>query len=129
MYAQLTDYEEYLANQVVDIAVKIHKTLGPGLLESVYEKCFFYELSRRNIYCERQKMIPIVFESLKVEEGLRLDLLVENLLIVELKAQENSHPIWTAQLLSYLRLANKRIGFIINFHVTLMKDGIKRIVL
>src|SRR3954451_5111812 len=116
MYAQLTDYEEYLANQVVDIAVKIHKTLGPGLLESVYEKCFFYELSRRNIYCERQKMVPIVFESLKVEDGLRLDLLVENLLIVELKAQENSHPIWTAQLLSYLRLSNKRIGFIINFH-------------
>jgi GxxExxY protein len=129
MYAPLTDYEEYLANQVVDIAVKIHKTLGPGLLESVYETCFIYELSHRNIYCERQKMVPIIFESLKVEDGLRLDLLVENFLVVELKAQENSHPIWTAQLLSYLRLANKRIGFVINFHVTLMKDGIKRIVL
>ncbi len=94
MYERLTDYEEYLANQIVDVAIKIHKQLVPGLLESVYEKCFCHELSRRNIYFERQKTVPIIFESLQIDDALRLDLLIENLLIVELKAHESYHPIW-----------------------------------
>jgi GxxExxY protein len=129
MYNNLSDREEYLASQIVDVAIKIHKSLGPGLLESVYEKCFVYELAGRGINYHRQKEAPIVYESLKIEDGLRLDLLVDDLIIIELKAQENYHPVWEAQLLSYLKLTEKRLGLLINFHVPLMKNGIKRLIL
>ena len=129
MYNKLSEREEYLASEIVDIAIKIHKALGPGLLESIYEKCFVYELMSRGINCQRQKEVPIIYESLKVEDGLRLDLLVDDLVIIELKAQENYHPVWEAQLLSYLKLTNKRLGILINFHVPLMKNGIKRLIL
>lgn len=125
----LTDRENYLAKVVVDIAFLIHKALGPGLLESVYEKCFCYELQKREIPYIRQQMVAIQYEGLLVEDGLRLDLLVDDLLIIELKAQENYHPVWEAQLLSYLKLTDKRIGYLINFHVPLMKDGFKRLIL
>lgn len=129
MFKALTEKEESLGKQVVDIAINIHKQLGPGLLESVYEKCFCYELSQRQIGFLRQKETPILYNDLKIDDGLRLDLLVEDLVIIELKAQENYHPVWEAQLLSYLKLTSKRLGFLINFHVPLMKDGIKRIIL
>lgn len=129
MFVKLSDQEEFLAKQIVDIAIKIHKELGPGLLESVYAKCFYYELFNRTIKFEKQKDIPIIYQSLIIDEGLRLDLLVEDLIIVEFKAQENYHPVWDAQLLSYLKLTGKRLGFLINFHVPLMKDGIKRLIL
>lgn len=125
----LTERENFLAKIVVDIAFSLHKALGPGLLESVYEKCFCYELQKRQIPFIRQEKVSIRYEDLLIEDGLRLDLLVDNLLIVELKAQENYHPVWEAQLLSYLKLTNKRIGYLINFHVPLMKDGFKRLVL
>ncbi len=108
---------------------KIHRHLGPGLLESVYEKCFCYELQTRNISFRKQVIAPINYETLSVEEGLRIDILVEDSIIVELKAQENYHPVWEAQLLSYLKLTGKRLGYLINFHVPLMKDGIKRMIL
>ncbi len=129
MYDKLSDREEYLASQIVDIAIKIHKNLGPGLLESVYEKCFEYELIQWGINYQRQKEVPIIYETLKVEDGLRLDLLLDDLVIIELKAQENYHPVWEAQLLSYLKLTNKRLGILINFHVPLVKNGIKRLIL
>jgi len=129
MYDKLSEREKYLATQIVDIAIKIRRALGPGLLESVYEKCFEYELIERGINYQRQKEVPIIYESLKVEDGLRLDLLIDNLVIIELKAQENYHPVWEAQLLSYLKLTNKRLGMLINFHVPLMKNGIKRLIL
>lgn len=129
MFEKLSEKEEYLAKQIVDIAIKIHKASGPGLLESVNAKCFYYELSNRNINYEKQREVPIIYQSLIIDEGLRLDLLVEGLIIIELKAQENYHPVWEAQLLSYLKLTNKRLGFLINFHVPLMKDGIKRLIL
>ena len=129
MYAKLSEKEEYLAKQIVDIAIKIHKELGPCLLESVYAKCFYYELINRNINYEKQKDVPIIYQSLRIDDGLRLDLLIENLIIIEFKAQENYHPVWDAQLLSYLKLTGKRLGFLINFHVPLMKDGIKRLIL
>ncbi len=129
MYDKLSDSEEYLASQIVDIAIKIHKSLGPGLLESVYEKCFEYDLAQRGINYQRQKEVPIIYETLKVEDGLRLDLLIDDLVIIELKAQENYHPVWEAQLLSYPKLTNKRLGMLINFHVPLMKNGIKRLIL
>jgi GxxExxY protein len=129
MYVKLSEREEYMAKQIVDIAIKIHKELGPGLLESVYAKCFYYELFNRKINYEKQKDVPIIYQSLVIDEGLRLDLLVEDLVIVEFKAQENYHPVWEAQILSYLKLTGKRLGFLINFHVPLMKDGIKRLIL
>ena len=129
MYQKLSEREEYIAKQIVDIAIRIHKELGPGLLESVYAKCFYYELHQREILFEKQKEVPIIYQSLQIDDGLRLDLIIENSIIIEFKAQENYHPVWDAQLLSYLKLTEKRLGFLINFHVPLMKDGIKRMIL
>ena len=129
MYQALPPQQELIATEVVNIAFKIHKELGPGLLESVYDKCFCYELINRSIQYERQKSVPIIYNSLVIDDGLRLDLLIENFMIIELKAQENYHPVWEAQLISYLKLTGKRLGFLINFHVPLLKDGIKRIIL
>jgi len=128
-FAPLSEREVFLSKQVMDISINIHKQLGPGLLESVYEKCFCYELKKRNISFLRQKEIPIVYDELIIDDGLRIDILLEDLAIVELKAQENYHPVWEAQLLSYLKLTKKRLGYILNFHVPLMKDGVKRMIL
>ncbi|MFT3826524.1 MAG: GxxExxY protein [Chitinophagaceae bacterium] len=128
-FRAISEKENLLAKEVVNIAFKLHKALGPGLLESVYSKCFCYELERRQIPFVKQQLVPIHYEGLLIDEGLRLDILVDDLLIVELKAQENFHPVWEAQLLSYLKLTGKRIGYLINFHVPLMKDGFKRFVL
>jgi GxxExxY protein len=125
----LSIHTEALAKEIVDIAFKIHSELGPGLLESVYEKCFCYELTQREIDFVRQQPVKIVFDQLIIEDGLRLDILVNNEIIIELKAQENHHPVWEAQLLSYLKLSRKRLGFLINFHVPLIRNGIKRIIL
>ena len=122
-------FQEYIGKQIVDIAFRLHKNLGPGLLETVYEKCFCYELTKRGIQFITQKKVSIVYNNITFEEGLRLDLLVEDSVIVELKAQENYHPVWEAQLLSYSKLTNKSLGYIINFIVPLIKDGIKRMVL
>ncbi|SHF74525.1 GxxExxY protein [Flavisolibacter ginsengisoli] len=97
---------ENVGKEIVDIAYQLHTALGPGLLESVYEKCFCYELTKRELSFISQKKVPIVYDNLIFEEGLRLDLLVEDCVIVELKAQENFHPVWEAQLLSYLKLTN-----------------------
>lgn len=128
-YAPLSENENRIAKEIYDIAFKIHRHLGPGLLESVYEKCFCYELQSRGIDFSRQVSVPIAYETLIVEDGLRIDILVEDKIIVELKAQENCHPVWEAQLLSYLKLTGRRLGYIINFHVPLIKDGIKRMIL
>ncbi len=119
---------EYLGKEIVDIAYHLHVALGPGLLESVYEKCFCYELSKREIPFTAQKKLPILYDGIEFENALRLDILVDNLVIIELKAQENVHPVWMAQLLSYLKLTDKKLGYVINFTVPLIKDGIKRIV-
>jgi len=129
MYLKLSEREEWIAKQVVDIAFNIHKQLGPGLLESVYAKCFYYELLNRSLSFEKEKAVPIIYNELKIDDGLRLDCLVEQLIIIEFKAQESYHPVWEAQLISYLKLTNKRLGFLINFHVPLMKEGIKRIII
>lgn len=128
-YPPLSEREKWLAQEIVNIAFSIHKCLGPGLLESVYQKCFCYDLSKRNITYSSQQVVPIMYDNLSLDDGLRLDLLVDNLIIVELKAQENYHPVWEAQLLSYLKLTGKRLGYLINFHVPLIKDGIKRRIL
>lgn len=103
--------------------------MGPGLLESIYSKCFCYELAKRNIPFEKQKTVRLIYDELIIDEGLRIDILLDNLIVVELKAQEYYHPVWQAQVLSYLKLSNKRLGYILNFTVPLMKEGIQRIIL
>jgi GxxExxY protein len=126
----LSEKEIWLTSQMMDITICIHKALGPGLLESVYEKCFCYELTKRHIPFVNQSLVRILYDDMIIdEEGLRIDILVEDLIIIELKAQDVPHPVWQAQLLSYLKLTNKRLGYILNFHVPLMKDGVKRMIL
>jgi GxxExxY protein len=128
-FEPLTAREQWLANQIIDIAICIHKAFGPGLMESVYEKCFCYELGKRNIFFERQKTVRLQYDGLVIDEGLRIDILVDGLVVVELKAQEYYHPVWNAQVLSYLKLSGKRLGYILNFTVPLMKKGIKRMIM
>ena len=128
IHKPLTEREKWLAAQIVDIAICIHKVMGPGLLESIYEKCFCYELSERDIFFEKQKPVQLKYKKLFIEDGLRIDILVDTMIVVELKSQEYYHSVWEAQLLSYLKLSNKRLGFILNFNVPLMKEGIKRMV-
>lgn len=120
---------EQIAKNIVDCAYKVHSKLGPGLLEKVYEVCFCYELKKHGLSFKRQVDIPIVYEGIQFDEGLRLDVLVEELVICEFKALENVNPVWEAQILSHLNLTGKRLGFLINFNVPKIKDGIKRFVL
>lgn len=120
--------ENEIAKVIVDAAYKIHTTLGPGLLESVYEQVLAHELEKRNLKVIRQLPIPIVYESVKLAEGFRADLMVENKVIVELKSVEIIAPVHKKQLITYLRLADKRLGLLINFGSALIKDGITRIV-
>ncbi|MCK4357505.1 MAG: GxxExxY protein [Candidatus Cloacimonetes bacterium] len=128
-FKPLSEKEESIAKKIVDAAYTVHKVLGPGLLEKVYEVCFCHEISKRELKYRRQVSIPIIYDKIKFDEGLRLDVLVEELIICELKAVDEMNPLWEAQLLSYLKLTGKRLGFIINFNVPLIKDGIKRIIL
>jgi GxxExxY protein len=118
---------EEIATEIVDSCYKIHKELGPGLLESAYETCLEYELVKRGFSVERQVPQPVVDEGLAIDAGYRLDLLVSGLVIIELKAVEQLAPIHTAQLLTYLKLSKKTLGFLINFNTPLIKQGIKRI--
>ena len=127
-FHKLTDIEESLAKKIVDAAFAVHKALGPGLLERIYEVCFCHELEKRGLRFLRQVDLPIVYDGITFNEGLRLDVLVEDLVICELKAVDEMNPVWEAQLLSHLKLANKRLGFLINFNVPLIKDGITRFV-
>jgi len=120
---------EEIGRKVVNAAYAVHKNLGPGLLEKVYETCFCHELKKRGLSYVRQKYIPIVYDGIEFEEGLRLDVLVENEIVCELKAIETVNPVWEAQVLSHLKLTNNRLGYLINFNVPLMKHGIKRFVL
>lgn len=128
-HAPISEQEERIATNIVDSAYAVHRALGPGLLESVYEACFCHELKKHGVSFRRQVVVPIVYDGLTFDEGMRLDVLVENLIVVELKAAESSNPVYTAQLLTYLRLTKKRLGFLINFNVPLIQRGIKRVVL
>jgi GxxExxY protein len=116
-----------IARQIVDSAFAVHTALGPGLLESVYEQCLAYELQARKLRVSRQIQLPIQYRELLVEGGLRIDMLVNESVIVEIKAVEKLLPIHEAQLLTYLKLANHRLGLLINFNVPKIKDGIRRL--
>ena len=120
---------ELVAAKVVDAAFQGHTKLGPGLLETVYETCLAFELSRRKLAVQRQLEIPIVYDGHKLDAGLRLDMLVENCVIVELKSVDKMMPIFKAQVLTYLKLTNHHLGLLINFNVPLIRDGVQRIIL
>jgi GxxExxY protein len=120
---------EVVGKLIVDSAFAVHKTLGPGLLERVYEICFCHELQKRSLNFQRQVEIPIIYDGLTFDEGLRLDVLVENSIICELKAVDLINPVWEAQVLSHLKLTSKRLGYLINFNVVNIGTGIKRFVL
>jgi GxxExxY protein len=128
-YLPLSEKEEHLAKIIVDSAFTVHQHLGPGLIERIYETCFCHELAKREIPFHKQVSIPIQYDGICFDEGLRIDVLVDDLVICELKAVDAMNPVWKAQLLTYLKLTNKRLGFFINFNVPIIKKGIKRIIL
>lgn len=113
----------------MDCAFKVHRTLGPGLLESSYEECLAYEIKKSGLEIERQKALPLVYEEIKLDAGYRIDMLVNGQLIVEVKAIETLLPVHWAQLITYLRLSNLQLGMLVNFNVKLLKDGMHRVVL
>ena len=115
-----------ITEKIIGCAIEIHKTLGPGLLESAYEACLFFELQRVGLHVERQKPIPIVYKEIKLDCGYRMDILVENQVVVELKTVEAFMPVHEAQILTYMKFAKKNVGLLINFNVTLLKNGLKR---
>lgn len=118
-----------ITGEIINYAIKVHKTLGPGLLESVYEKCLAYELSKRGLKVEVQKERPIVYEEIVFDKGYRIDLLVEDSVVVELKSVSEMKPIYSAQTLTYLKLAKLKVALFINFNEILLKNGIKRLVM
>jgi GxxExxY protein len=120
--------ENELSKVVFNCALKVHQALGPGLLESAYEECLFYELKKIGLDVQKQKALPLVYEEVKLDVGYRIDIILENKLIIEVKSVEALNDVHFAQLLTYLKLTNCKLGLLINFNVTLIKNGIKRIV-
>src|SRR5438270_14073010 len=112
--------------KIIGAAITVHRRLGPGLLESAYEACLFYELDQRTLHVQRQRAVPLIYDSVKLDCGFRADLIVNGEVVVEIKSKEAIHPVDQAQLLSHLRLLNLQVGLLINFHVVALKDGIKR---
>ena len=127
-FAPIPPEAEEIGKKVLDAAYAVHSALGPGLLESVYETCLVYKLRQQKVAVDSQVVMPVVFEGIQVETGLRLDLLAGKLVIVELKSVETMVPLYEAQLLTYLRVTGLRLGYLINFNVVHLKDGIKRMV-
>ena len=124
----LSERIEEIGKIVVNSAYKVHKELGPGLLERVYEVCLTHEIKKSGLTVKRQIDLPIIYDGIIFDECLRLDLLVEDSIIVEIKAVEQVNPVWQAQIISHLRLTNNRLGFLINFNVPLIKNGIRRFI-
>ncbi len=120
--------ENDISKIVFESALKIHRILGPGLLESAYEECMFYELKKYNLKVEKQKQLPLVYEEVKLDAGYRIDIIVEDKFIVEIKSVESLNDVHLAQLLTYLRLSNCKLGLLINFNVDLLKNGVKRVI-
>jgi GxxExxY protein len=119
--------ENELSNQMIGLAIKVHSTLGPGLLESAYKECLYYTICKSGLLVEKEKPMPLVFEEVKLECGYRIDLLIERKLVLEIKSVEALNDIHLAQTLTYMRLGNYRLGLLLNFNVVRLKDGIKRV--
>lgn len=120
--------ENEISKIVFESALKVHKVLGPGLLESAYEECLFYELKKFNLKVEKQKALPLIYEEVKLDVGYRIDISIEDKFIVEVKSVEALTDVHLAQLLTYLRLSDYRLGLLINFNVKLLKEGVKRVI-
>jgi len=120
--------ENELANHVIGAAIKVHKELGPGLLESAYKETLFYLLRKDGLFVVKEKPMPLVFEDIRLDYGYRIDLLVENKIVVEIKSVESLNDVHLAQILTYLKLGNFKLGLLINFNVALLKQGLKRVV-
>jgi GxxExxY protein len=120
--------ENDLATEVIGASITVHKALGPGLLESAYKECLFYELVKKGLYVEKEKSLPLIYEEIRMDCGYRLDIVVENKLIIEVKAVESLNDIHLAQVLTYLKVSGCKLGLLINFNVLMVKDGIRRII-
>ena len=120
--------ENELSNRVIGVAIDVHRALGPGLLESAYEECLFYKIIQSGLRAEKEKAMPLIFEEVHLEFGYRIDILVENSLVIEVKSCEALHPIFLTQTLTYLKLGGYKLGLLINFNVEVLKYGIKRII-
>ena len=119
--------ENEIASLVLGSAIEVHKALGSGLLENAYKECLFYKLKQEGLHVVKEKSMPVYFESVQLECGYRIDLLVENKVVIELKSVEALHPVHLAQTLTYLKLGNYKLGLLINFNVTYLRQGIKRV--
>ena len=128
MKRQLSNLEEEIATAIVHAAYKVHQELGPGLLEKIYEICMAHELRKAGYEVKRQVRIPVVYDGLQFDEGFRVDLLVHELVIVEIKAVESINPVWYAQVISHLKITQLNLGFLINFNIPVIKKGIKRFI-
>tara|TARA_B000000441_G_C21565786_1_gene245662 strand:- start:268 stop:645 length:378 start_codon:yes stop_codon:yes gene_type:complete len=120
--------ENELSKIIFDAALKVHRNLGPGLLESAYEECLYFELLKTGLKVEKQKALPLIYEEVQLEVGYRVDLLIENKVIIEIKSVQALNDVHMAQVLTYLKLSNCKLGMLINFNVSLIKNGIKRVV-
>ncbi|HLR37310.1 MAG TPA: GxxExxY protein [Chitinophagaceae bacterium] len=120
--------ENQIAHEVLGCALEVHKSLGPGLLESAYKECLYYKLRKEGLYLEKEKPMPLVFEEVQLECGYRIDLLVENKVVLELKSVEALNDVHLAQTLTYLKLGNYKLGLLMNFNVALLKNGIRRVI-
>jgi len=121
-------YENEISERIIGCTIEVHKILGPGLLESAYEECLFYEIFQTGLRVEKQKPLPLIYKEIKLEVGYRIDLIVENKVLVEIKSVEALNDIHTAQVLTYLKLSGCKLGLLMNFNVLRVKDGIKRLV-
>ncbi|VAX17700.1 hypothetical protein MNBD_IGNAVI01-2746 [hydrothermal vent metagenome] len=121
-------HENELSKEIIGLAIKVHKKLGPGLLESAYEECLYYELNKACLFVEKQKPMPLIYDEVKLDIGYRMDLLIENKVVVEIKSVDTLNDVHLAQILTYLKLSGCKLGLLINFNVSLLKDGIKRVV-
>ena len=118
-----------LTGKIIGCAIEVHKSLGPGLLESAYEECLSYELERAGLKVERQKALPVVYKEIKLDFGYRIDILVEDTVVIELKSVDVLNPVHEAQILTYLKFSEKKVGLLINFNVTLLKNGLKKYIM
>jgi len=120
--------ENDLSKKIIGCAIEVHKQLGPGLLESAYQECLFYELKHEGLKIQKEKPMPIVYKEVKLDHGYRIDLLVEEKVVIEIKTVEALNDVHTAQVLTYLKLGNYKLGLLLNFHVSVLKNGIKRVI-
>jgi len=128
-FEKLSEEEERIGTAIIEAAYRVHKALGPGLLEKIYEVCLCHELKKAGFDVKRQLYLPVFYDGIMFDEGLKLDVLVNDKVICELKAVDVVNPVWEAQLLSHLRLTKRRLGYLINFNVPVIKKGIKRMIL